>query len=151
MFSRIQKKKPFYFQVQKFNVMFELRNESNGEFKLYCNKSDFLADLLEVFWVFQFEDHMEFVDRVKNKQDFSYQDFSIFFEDNAVTYYLGAPAGQVSEPVFFEVLTYFLTTIKSMEKANEIFEKHLADFVEANGIRTNMDIITAAMSKYVNN
>lgn len=98
--------------------------------------------------ILKFEGHMEFVDLVNEKKDAGYQDFLIFFTDGVVEYYLGAPAGQVSEPLFFEILVYFLGTAREYEKANKIFEKHLSKLPESPYIKSNLEKIISEISAH---
>lgn len=140
MFFKKEDNKSISIQLQKYNASLQV-TYNNGKLQLNCKQADFINNLIKVLGIFEFEGYMEFIDLVNNKENAGYQDFSVFFEDGVVEYYLGAPAGQVSELLFFEVLVYFLIGINQIEKANIIFKEHLSELPEGLNIRKNIDLL----------
>lgn len=135
------------FQVQKFNVSLSLIVENDNNYKLRCVQADFIQKLINVFEIFKYEGYMEFVGLVNDKQEAGYQDYTIYFEDDVVQYYLGAPAGQVSESLFFEILAYFLITINETKVAREVLAKHLSGSPELASIEANMESMESRITK----
>lgn len=102
----------------------------------------FVSNLLKVLDIYTTEDKVDMLEKVILKTNVGYQDFQISFEDNVVEYYLGDLAGQMSEPLFFELLSYFYVIVGRNEAAMQVVEQHLADdLVDHTWISNNITIL----------